>query len=198
MTMMTNLGWDEDKSKSVEGNYQKLYQESMEYKKQRIAECAGYGYTTVAFGLRVRTPLLHRVILDSSVTPFAAAAEGRTVGNAMGQSYGLLNNRACNWVMERVRKSEFALDIKPSAQIHDAIYFRVSDNLDALKYLNDLVGEAMSWQDLDEIKHDKVGLSGEIDIFYPSWNDAFTIPNNVSKQDIIDITVKELTKRTET
>jgi DNA polymerase-1 len=195
MTMMTNLGWSEEKSKSVETNYQKLYQVSMEYKKKRVAECAGYGYTTVAFGLRVRTPLLGRVILGTDVTPRAAEAEGRTVGNAMGQSYGLLNNRACNWVMERVRKSKYALDIKPCAQIHDAIYFRVVDNLGAIKFLNDLVGEAMSWQELPEIQHDQVGLSGEIDVFYPSWADAFTIPNNVSEQGIANIAINELNKR---
>jgi DNA polymerase-1 len=196
-TFMTNLGWSEEKSKSVEANYNMLYAESLEYKKDRIAECAADGYATVAFGLRVRTPLLQRVILDSSVTPYAAAAEGRTVGNAMGQSYGLLNNRACNEVMQKVWDSEFIYDILPCAQIHDAIYFRVVDNtnLRALEFLNKVVGDAMSWQDLPEIAHPIVGLSGEIDIFYPSWNDDYTIPNGASVEDIINLTHIELQKR---
>ncbi len=198
-TFMTNLGWSEEKSKSVEANYNMLYAESLEYKKHRIAMCAADGYATVAFGLRVRTPLLSKVILDSSVTPWAAAAEGRTVGNAMGQSYGLLNNRACNEVMQKVWDSPYIYDIKPCAQIHDAIYFRVREDasLGALVFLNQLVGDAMSWCELPEIKHDSVGLSGEIDIFYPSWKDDYTIPNGASYADIIKITHKELEKRSE-
>tara|TARA_R110002012_G_scaffold318308_1_gene536388 strand:+ start:28218 stop:30032 length:1815 start_codon:yes stop_codon:yes gene_type:complete len=196
-TFMTNLGWSEEKSKAVEANYNMLYSESLEYKKNRIAECVADGYTTVAFGLRVRTPVLSQCILDSSVTPYAAAAEGRTVGNAMGQSYGLLNNRACNEVMEKVWNSPYILDIKPCAQIHDAIYFRVTDNLDALKFLNDIVGTAMAWQELPEISHPSVGLSGEIDIFYPNWATDFTIPNGASKEDIINLTYKEKEKRIE-
>ena len=196
---MTNLGWSEEKSKAVEASYNALYVESLAYKKDRIAQFAADGYATVAFGLRVRTPLLQRVILDSSVTPYAAAAEGRTVGNAMGQSYGLLNNRACNEIMQKVWESEFIYDIKPCAQIHDAIYFRVvdSNNLAALEFLNRITGEAMAWQDLPEIAHPSVGLSGEIDIFYPSWNDDFTIPNGATAAEIINITRKELEKRNE-
>lgn len=198
-TFMTNLGWSEEKSKSVEANYNMLYAESLEYKKQRIAMCAADGYATVAFGLRVRTPLLAKVILDSSVTPWAAAAEGRTVGNAMGQSYGLLNNRACNEVMQKVWDSPYIYDIKPCAQIHDAIYFRVREDafLKTLVFLNQLVGDAMAWCELPEIKHDSVGLSGEIDIFYPSWKDDYTIPNGATYADIIKITHKELEKRSE-
>lgn len=194
-TMMTNLGWDEDKSRSVEENYQKLYAVSMDYKKKRIEQCSVDGYATVAFGLRVRTPILQKVLMGTSVTPYAAEAEGRTVGNAMGQSYGLLNNRACNWIMKQVRESDYRLDILPCAQIHDALYWRVSDNMDALKYLNDLVGEAMSWQDLPEIYHPDVGLSGELDVFYPTWADPFTIKNNISKNEILETTLNELTKR---
>lgn len=196
-TMVSNLGWSEAKSKSVEENYHSMYEVSTEYKRDRVAECAADGYTTVAFGLRVRTPLLQKVILESSVTPYAAAAEGRTVGNAMGQSYGLLNNRACNEVMQKVWESEFIYDIIPCAQIHDAIYFRVRDgaSLEALVFLNQIVGDAMSWQDLPEIAHPSVGLSGEIDIFYPSWKDDFTIPNGASASDIINLTQKELQKR---
>jgi DNA polymerase I len=194
-TMMTNLGWDEDKSRMVEENYKKLYAVSMTYKKQRIEQCSIDGYATVAFGLRVRTPILHKVLMGSSVTPYAAEAEGRTVGNAMGQSYGLLNNRACNWIMKRVRKSKYRLDIVPCAQIHDAIYFRVRDNIPALKFLNDLVGEAMSWQDLPEIHHQAVGLSGELDVFYPTWADPFTLKNNISEEEILKTTLTELNKR---
>lgn len=56
----------------------------------------------VAFGLRVRTPLLKQVVFGARGMPYEAAAEGRTAGNALGQSYGLLNNRAAVAFMKRV------------------------------------------------------------------------------------------------
>jgi len=38
----------------------------------------------------------------------------------------------------------------------------------------------MQWQDLPELAHPEVKLGAELDIFYPSWAQAITIPNNTS------------------
>ena len=45
----------------------------------------------------------------------------------------------------------------------------------------------MSWQDLPEIAHDEVKLSGALDVFYPHWGNAITLPNNATKESIRDI-----------
>lgn len=196
-TLVSNCGFSDMTAQSIEENYHNMYVVSDEWKAERIAEACKNGYATVAFGLRVRTPLLGQVILGNCKTPFEAEAEGRTIGNALGQSYGLMNTRAGTDVMRKVRASKFALDIRPCAQIHDALYFRVVGNFEALQFLNKVVGEAMSWQELPEIWHEEVKLSGELDIFYPTWKDDFTIPNGADAKEIKEICAAEAVKRKE-
>lgn len=100
---MKNLGWSEEKAKKVENSFRALYAVSEQWVKEKIKQASKDGYCEVAFGLRVRTPLLKKTNLGTSVTPKEAEAEARTLGNAVsGQSYGLLNSRAMNAVMERV------------------------------------------------------------------------------------------------
>lgn len=56
--------------------------------------------------------------MGTSKTPHEADAERRTAGNALGQSYGLLNTRAGIEFNSKVRNSKYKYDIKPVAQIH--------------------------------------------------------------------------------
>jgi len=194
-TLIKNCGFTESMAKSIEFSYHDMYKVSDEWKAERIQEASKVGYAVVAFGLKVRTPLLAQVILGNNKTPFEAEAEGRTVGNAFGQSYGLMNSRSGNEINTQIRASKYRLDIRPSSQIHDACYWLCRDNLDTLKYLNDAVGKAFSWQQLPEIMHDEVTLSGELDIFYPHWGTSTTLPNNITSNEIRAICISENTKR---
>lgn len=197
ITLMANCGFTEEEAKSIEANYLDMYKVSIQWKAEKIAQASIDGYVTVAFGLRLRTPLLKQVIIGSRHTPFEAEAEGRTANNALGQSYGLLNSKAGNDVLVQVRASEYKYDIRPAAHIHDAQYYFVRDNIETLVYLNQIVGDAMSWQDMPEITHDEVHLSGELDIFYPTWADDTTLPNGATAEEIIAICRSESTKRKE-
>ncbi len=188
--LMENCGFSEREAKAIEKAYHELYIVSDEWVAEKLAQACKDGHVTVAFGLRVRTPVLAQTILNTSVTPFAAQSESRTAGNALGQSYGLLNNRACNEFRERLMASEYRNDIKIFAQIHDAIYGMVRNNLGATKWLNDNLPDCMRWQELPEIQHDEVDLSGEVDLFYPSWANAITLKNNLTIEGIFE-TVKE-------
>lgn len=184
-TLVKNSGFTPDEAKAIEANYHKLYGTSREWVEHKINRAANDGYTTGAFGLRIRTPLLKQTLLGQSNTPHQAEAEARSMGNAVsGQSYGLLTNRAANAVMERVWKSPYRFDILPVAMIHDAIYFIVRDNVDAIAWLNTVLIEEMSWQELPEIQHDIVKLGAELDVFYPSWADALTLPNGATREEI--------------
>lgn len=188
MTMVSNLGWTEEKAKRVEANYHKLYAESTRWVKAKIAEAALVGYAEGAFGLRVRTPLLAQTFLGTSSTPKEAEAEGRTLGNAIsGQSYGLLNSRAMNVFMEKVRHSKYAADILPMAQIHDAGYYLIRDDAEVMAYANQGITEAMAWQDLPEIQHDQVKLFANLDIFWPDWAHPITLPDTATSEEIIQI-----------
>jgi len=115
---MRNCGFSEEKAKRIENRFLELYADSGQWVQDQLNQASKDGYVTVAFGLRVRTPLLKQVVRGNSKTPYEAEAEGRTAGNALGQSWGLLNNRAASEYMAIVRKSKFAHDILPGAHIH--------------------------------------------------------------------------------
>ncbi|MBL1322193.1 MAG: hypothetical protein COA63_014210 [Methylophaga sp.] len=186
-TLIKNCGFTEILAKEIEKSYHEMYSVSDEWVADKITQAAIDGYVTVAFGLRLRTPLLEQVILGNSSTPYEAAAEGRTAGNALGQSWGLLNTRAGSEFMKGVRKSKFRLSIKPCAHIHDAQYFLIKDDIDHIMYLNEHLVNAVKWQDNPEIYHDQVKLGGELSIFNPSWNEELEIPNNATEDEVLTL-----------
>jgi DNA polymerase-1 len=180
-TLMTNCGFSMEKAQMVEAKYKALYKVSIAWVQGKLDQASKDGYVTAAFGLRVRTPLLAQVVRGTSKTPHEAEAEGRTAGNALGQSWCLLNSRANMEFMQGVRKSKHRLAIRPCAQIHDAGYFLIRDDIDALLYTNEHLVKAVQWQDHPDIAHPEVKLGGELSIFYPSWDTEITIPNGASE-----------------
>lgn len=184
ITLMKNCGFTQVKAMMIEEAYHDLYEVSDKWVADKLDQACKDGYVTVAFGLRVRTPLLQQVIRGTSKTPFQAEAEGRTAGNALGQSWCLLNSRAGSEFMEKVRASKYRLDIRPCAQIHDAQYFLVRDDIDVVLYVNEHLVKAVTWQDDPEIWHDEVKLGGELSLFHPSWSEEAVIPNAANEDDI--------------
>lgn len=187
-TLMKNCGFTEQLSKEIETNYHELYKESDAWAKDKLDLCCKQGYIDVAFGLRIRTPLLAKSVLDNSKTLREAQAEARSVGNAIsGQSYGLLNNRAAIAFMSRVWASEFKYDVFLVSLIHDAIYLIMKDDIRVVEWVNNALTEEMSWQELPEIQHPQVKLGAELDVFYGGWHQPITLPNHASKEDILRI-----------
>jgi DNA polymerase-1 len=126
------------------------------------------------------------VIDDPKNMPPIIAAEIRTAANAMSQSYGQLTNLV---MVKTIRDSEeagYATDILPCCIIHDAAYFICRRNVTALKFLNDCLGKHMAWVP-PELYHPTVGLSGEMECFYPAWSTPIKIPNEASKEEIREI-----------
>lgn len=191
--MMSNLGWSEEKSKAIEKGYHDLYQVSDAYVQERLKQASIDGYVEVAFGLRVRTPLLKQVIFGTRGMPYEAAAEGRTAGNALGQSYGLLNNRAAVDFMRKVWASKYRYDIKPVALIHDAIYILIRNDVEVVEFANRELIKSMQWQELPEIQHPTVKLGAALDIFYPDWAHPTTLPNNADQKTIMELCSKKET-----
>ena len=185
--MMGNLGWPQDKSQAIEANYHELYKVSDKYVADRLAQASKDGYVTVAFGLRVRTPLLSQVVWGGPKVPYEAAAEGRTAGNAMGQSYGLLNNRAAVDFFQKVWASKYRFSILPVALIHDAIYILMRDDVEVVEWANRELIKSMQWQELPEIQHPTVKLGAALDIFWPNWANPITLPNGASQEEIRNI-----------
>tara|TARA_B100000929_G_scaffold108179_2_gene85742 strand:- start:989 stop:3607 length:2619 start_codon:yes stop_codon:yes gene_type:complete len=187
ITLVKNCGFSPEKAKTIEHRYHEMYKVSDQWVQDQLKQAHTDGYVTVAFGMRVRTPMLHKTIYGSKSMPYEAQAEARTAGNALGQSYGMLNNRAAIEFQERTLASKHRLDVMPCAHIHDAQYILIRDNIDVVHWVNINLIECMQWQDLPEIRHPDVKLGGELDLFYPTWEKGITLPNQATKQQIADI-----------
>lgn len=192
ITLMKNCGFTEAEAKAIEARFNELYQVSIQWVQAKLNQAAKDGHITVAFGLRIRTPLLAQVIRGTSKTPYEAEAEGRTAGNALGQSYCLLNERAGVEFMGKVRKSQYRLDVRPCAHIHDAQYCLVRESVPAILYVNQHLVEAVKWQELPEIAHNEVHLGGNLSIFWPDWAHEVEIPNGVGESGLFEALSKKL------
>lgn len=185
VTLMANVGLSEEVAKSIEKSYHELYVVSDEWVAEKIQQASKDGYITAAFGLRLRTPLLKQVILGNSKTPHEASKEGRTAGNALGQSWCMLNNRAASEFMKRTREEKYRLDIKPCSHIHDAQYYLIRDDMDTLMYVNEHLPKAVSWQEDPLIQNEHISMSGELTIFHPHWGVGVDLPNSATQEVII-------------
>lgn len=179
-TLVQNCGFTETEAKQIEAAYHELYQVSDAWVQQQLQKASRTGYVELAFGLRLRTPLLEQTVWGSSyaVQPYEAHQEAKTAGNALTQSYGLLTNYATNKFMKRVWESQYKYSILPIAQIHDATYFVIRDNPDILQWTNNNLIECMTDIHLPEIEHPTVKLEAELELYYPNWNSKHKIHNN--------------------
>jgi len=187
-TLVETFGLSKKDALQIEKNYHTLYKVSDDWVQGQLKQAQTTGYMELAFGLRLRTPMLPRVILGKQDTlPWEAYSEIKTAANALGQSYGLLNSYSANMFMERVWDSKFADDILPVAQIHDSQYYMVRNHLGCLHWVNENLVECMEWCDLDAIRHDKVGIGSQLEVYWPSWADPIKIPNRVSIREMKEL-----------
>jgi len=183
--LMKQFGFTKEAAKAIEANYHNLYQVSDEWVWKQIVEAGKVGYVDLAFGLRLRTPMLPQVILQShDLMPFAAHKEVKTAGNALGQSYGLLNSRAANDFMQRVWDSKYDERILPIMQIHDAQYYIIENSLGCLKFVNDNLIDAMLWNKIPAIQHPIVKIGAKLEIYYPNWSQNIVLPNYASRNEL--------------
>ena len=191
-TLHKNLGFPEEDAKRIEAGFRKMYKVSEDWVNEKVELACKQGYVDLAFGLRIRTPLLQQVIWGGPKMPQEAAGEARTLGNAVsGQSYGLLNNRACNEFMAKVWASPYRYDVIPIAMIHDSIYLLIRDRVDIVAWVNEELPKSMSWQELPEIQHPDVKLSAELDVHYKGWHQPITLPNHATIREILEICKRE-------
>lgn len=184
-TLMENCGFNEEEAKKIEKAYHDLYQVSDKYCEERVEEAKEKGYIEVAFGLRIRCPLLK--FMSSS---HLAQQEVRTINNAMGQSYCTLTLRAAVAFNSLIRELGLEEYIVPCLTIHDALYYYVYNDVKIIKLFNDLIVQCFKWQEDTNIKHDSVHLGGEVSIFYPDWAHETSIKNNATEEEIINAITK--------
>ena len=194
-TLVKNCGFTEEEAKIIESRYHALYQVSDEWMADKIDEASKQGYATLAFGGRIRCPVLHKTILGSRYTPNAASAEARTVGNAVGgQSYCQLNLRLGFKLMEAVAEAGYSEEIHQVASIHDATYLVVKDNVDTVLWLNKQITDLALWKDLPELYDPEIPLGGELDLFPDSWAAGITLPVELTKEELKQISKDYIAK----
>ena len=91
--------------------------------------------------------------------------------------------------MKRARK-DYKDRIRPCAQIHDAFYMMVPDDLEIIQYVNKYLVQETLWQNDPAIYHPEVGLGGELSIFYPTWAQELELPNGASEEEILALVDK--------
>ncbi len=192
IALMAKFGFSEPIAKSIEKRFHTLYKVADDWVATQLDKASKVGYITAAFGLRVRTPLLKQVIRGNRHTPYEAEAEGRTAGNALGQSYCMLNSRASIAFMKIVRAGPYRLLIRPIAHIHDAQYFIIPDDIHILRYVNKHLVKEVKWQELPDIQHPTVKLGGKLAVYHPNWATEITIPNDATEETIRSTVAEKL------
>ena len=184
--MMKNCGFSEEQAKQIESRFQEFYKVADAWAANLIEEGKTSGYIPMAFGARIRTPLLAKCVTGTNKKiPYEALKEARSAGNAATQSYCVLTLRALNEFMERVWASPYRYKILPAITVYDSLYFLVFNSVKIIKWVNDNLIECMAWDDLPELKHPIVKISSAMEVFWPSWANAIAIPKKGSTQEIM-------------
>lgn len=189
--LMENCGFSEEEAKQIEANYHQLYKESDEWIQEHIKQACKDGYITTGFGLKLRTPTLKETVYNQYMGKYAQA-EARTAGNALGQGWGVLNDRARNATIRRIDEAGHSMNILPVAAIHDANYYMVRKDPEILHWFNQVVVEETAWQEHPLIKHDKVHLSGELEIFYPNWSRAIPVKPDITLDEMKELFINKI------
>ena len=187
ITLVKNAGFPEEQAKQIESRYHELYKVADAWAASLIEEAKTCGYIPMAFGARIRTPLLAKCVTGTNKKiPYEALKEARSAGNAATQSYCVLTLRALNEFMERVWASPYRYKILPAITVYDSLYFLVFNSVKIVKWVNDNLIECMAWDDLPELKHPVVKISSAMEVFWPSWANAIAIPKKGSTQEIMN------------
>ena len=182
-TIQRTLGCSPKKAQEIEMNYKKLYPGLEEFSRKNMEHAQKYGYVKCAFGLKLRTPRLANAY-GRELTP-EQETEGRSCSNAVTQSWGMLINRAAIEFREIIENSEYRDSIRLVNCIHDALYIAVKNDVDVIKFANDTLIKCMLWQEDPLIASLEVKMGAELDLG-KSWDKQYTLPNNATREEIIE------------
>lgn len=184
-TIQKTLGCSPKKAQEIEINYKKLYSGLEAFTRSNIEHAQKYGFVKCAFGMKLRTPRLQGTY-SRELSP-EQETEGRSCSNAVSQSYGMLLNRAIIEFRNVIINSRYRHDIRLINSIHDCVYALVRNDVEVIKFFNDELIKAMSWQEDPLLESNEVKLTAEVD-FGKSWDKQYTLKNNASLDEIIEFT----------
>ena len=161
-----------------------MYAEADAYVAARLEEAADKGYLEVAYGLRVHCYGITRALLNSRNTPYLIQKYLRTLGNAIGQSYGQLNTDAAYKFLMRVYEAGLQHKVHLIGLIHDALYVHWETSNELTAWVNKNLTECMAdVHEHKELNH-VIKLSADLDLFVESWATPHTLPHNLLPEDV--------------
>ena len=185
-TLHKNAGIPMDEAIAIEKSYHELYAVSDKFSEINKEFAIKHGYMQCAFGLKIKTPVISKSVMDNLKTPYPAIAEVRSANNAVTQSWGMLLNRAVIATNRRIEDANLYTEILPINMIHDAAYFLVKDNPKTIKFLNDVLIEEMEWNEHPTIQSKDIPMLSELDIG-KSWDKLITLSNRLSIKQIEEL-----------
>jgi len=166
-------------------SYWDLYKEIKWFNNEAVMEAKKTGYvTSECTGLRLKVPFLN------SRDEYRQEKEKRVIGNFKIQSFNFLTLRALNRMQKWIESEGLQQVVLIVNQIHDAIYFRIRNDSELIKLVNDKLIEVMCIPYRDDMP---IPLEAELDIGF-NWKDMVTLPNNcdVAKIDELVDDAKQL------
>ena len=191
LTLHSNNGLPMEQAIKVEAGHKEMYKVLHAWSQDNKVKMSKNGYIDCAFGLKVRTPLLAKSLIDTKITPTMVKAEFRSGNNAVTQSHGLMTTRAGNMFRERLEKSKYRTSILLINFIHDAVYFIAEAKPEVIKWANDTLIDCMVNSGDSQVHgNTEVPIMANLEIGY-SWDKQHELNNNISEEEIAKI-IKEL------
>jgi len=184
LTLHHNNGIPMDQAMKIEEGHKVMYKVLHEWGQENKLKMANDGYISCAFGLKVRTPMLAKSLIDSKITPSKVKAEFRSGNNAVTQSHGQMTVNAGNMFRERLEKSKYRHSVLLINFIHDAIYLIIQEDLEVIEWVNKNVIDCMVNSGDSQVHGNKeVPILANLEIGL-SWDKQYELPNNANQDEI--------------
>lgn len=156
-----SIGCDLAEAQVIFDNYHNLlYPGVTKYREEYVMKQAKQnGFIHLNWGLKLFTDDAKRDI--------------RTLNNATMQAYSDLTQIAAVEFDKVLQSSQFVNDITLTNIVHDCLYYEVTNDLNVIKFINDILPPIMC---RDFVLNQELTIKAEIDIG-PSLADMVTLPN---------------------
>lgn len=168
LTLVKNCGFSYEEAERIYEAFHRLYHVSDEWVDARLEQGKKDGYVNLAYGHRIKTPLLKDSIQGRNA-PYIAVKERRTAANALGQSYCMVTGFTTAAMYRELYDLGLKDDILPVGEVHDACYWLVKDEPHVIAEAKRLMEKHMPNHGLPELEHEQVKLDIDAFIIRDSW-----------------------------
>lgn len=191
VTLHNNCGIPMNQAKEIEAGHKEMYKVLHSWGESNKTTMTKQGYISCAYGLKVRTPMLARSLINTHITPSAVKAEFRSGNNAVTQSHGLMTTVAGSAFRLRLQASPYRDKVLIINFIHDAIYLLIQEEIAVIQWVNQNLIECMVQAGDSQVKAGQhvVPIEANLEVGI-SWNKQIKLSNLACQTEIADILEK--------